>query len=69
MSGNAVTANNPALEYNGAVFRFCCPGCDTRFATTPITFSASSFQHPNQCTASSFDEQRAGQQPWMSAAR
>lgn len=35
MSGNAVTANNPALEYNGAVFRFCCPGCDTRFANKP----------------------------------
>jgi len=35
VKGNPIEANSPTVEYNGKVYAFCCPGCDTKFAKNP----------------------------------
>lgn len=35
VKGNEVEADSPTVEYNGKVYAFCCPGCDTKFAKNP----------------------------------
>lgn len=35
VKGNEVEADSPTVEYNGRVYAFCCPGCDTKFAKNP----------------------------------
>lgn len=38
MAGGATTAKSPAVEFNGAKFSFCCPGCDSSFTKTPMKY-------------------------------
>ncbi len=33
--GNTANPKGPTVEYNGAVYAFCCGGCDTKFAKDP----------------------------------
>jgi YHS domain-containing protein len=35
VKGNPIEADSPTVEYNGKVYAFCCPGCDTKFAKNP----------------------------------
>ena len=35
VKGEEVDADSPTVEYNGKVYAFCCPGCDTKFAKNP----------------------------------
>lgn len=35
VKGNPVEKDSPTVEYNGKVYAFCCPGCDTKFAKDP----------------------------------
>ena len=35
VKGNAIEDDSPTVEYNGKVYAFCCPGCDTKFAKNP----------------------------------
>lgn len=35
VKGNPVEEDSPTVEYNGKVYGFCCPGCDTKFAKNP----------------------------------
>lgn len=39
VKGNEVEAESPTVEYNGKVYAFCCPGCDTKFAKNPEKYS------------------------------
>jgi len=32
VKGNPIEADSPTVEYNGKLYAFCCPGCDTKFA-------------------------------------
>lgn len=34
--GNTANPKGPTVEYNGAVYAFCCGGCDTKFAKDPV---------------------------------
>ncbi|MDP2366255.1 MAG: YHS domain-containing protein [Ignavibacteria bacterium] len=35
VKGNEIEKDSPTVEYNGKVYAFCCPGCDTKFAKNP----------------------------------
>lgn len=39
VKGNAIEIDSPTVEYNGKVYAFCCPGCDTKFAKNPEKYS------------------------------
>jgi YHS domain-containing protein len=39
VQGNAVEDDTPTVEYNGKLYGFCCPGCDTKFAKNPEKYS------------------------------
>jgi len=39
VKGNAIEDDSPTVEYNGKVYAFCCPGCDTKFAKNPEKYS------------------------------
>jgi YHS domain-containing protein len=39
--GEAADMAGPKVEYNGAVFAFCCSGCDTAFSGDPAKILAS----------------------------
>lgn len=39
VKGNPVEEDTPTVEYNGKVYGFCCPGCDTKFAKNPERFA------------------------------
>lgn len=39
VKGNPIEADSPTVEYNGKVYAFCCPGCDTKFAKNPEKYS------------------------------
>jgi YHS domain-containing protein len=35
VKGNPIEENSPVVEYNGKIYAFCCPGCDTKFIKDP----------------------------------
>lgn len=39
VKGNPIEADSPTVEYNGKVYAFCCPGCDTKFAKSPEKYA------------------------------
>jgi YHS domain-containing protein len=39
VKGNLIEADSPTVEYNGKIYAFCCPGCDTKFAKNPEKYS------------------------------
>ena len=39
VKGNEVEADSPTVEYDGKVYAFCCPGCDTKFAKNPEKYA------------------------------
>lgn len=39
VKGNAIEDGSPTVEYNGKVYAFCCPGCDTKFAKNPEKYA------------------------------
>lgn len=39
VKGNPIEADSPTVEYNGKVYAFCCPGCDTKFAKDPVKYA------------------------------
>lgn len=41
MTKGYANLEGPSVVYAGAVFHFCCPGCDANFAKTPAKFVAS----------------------------
>ena len=39
VQGEEVEADSPTVEYDGKVYAFCCPGCDTKFAKNPEKYA------------------------------
>lgn len=39
VKGNPIEENTPTVEYNGKLYGFCCPGCDTKFAKNPEKYA------------------------------
>ena len=39
VKGNPVEDGTPTVEYNGKLYGFCCPGCDTKFAKNPEKYA------------------------------
>ena len=39
VKGNPIEADSPTVAYNGKVYAFCCPGCDTKFANNPEKYA------------------------------
>lgn len=39
VKGNPIEADSPTVEYNGKIYAFCCPGCDTKFAKNPEKYA------------------------------
>ncbi|MCL6493634.1 MAG: YHS domain-containing protein [Ignavibacterium sp.] len=39
VKGNPLEEDTPTVEYNGKVYGFCCPGCDTKFAKNPEKYA------------------------------
>jgi YHS domain-containing protein len=39
VKGNAVEEDTPTVVYNGKLYGFCCPGCDTKFAKNPEKYA------------------------------
>lgn len=39
VKGNEVEVDSPTVEYDGKVYGFCCPGCDTKFAKNPEKYA------------------------------
>lgn len=39
VKGNPIEEDSPTVEYNGKLYGFCCPGCDTKFAKNPEKYS------------------------------
>ena len=39
VKGNPVEEGTPIVEYDGKVYGFCCPGCDTKFAKNPEKYA------------------------------
>lgn len=39
VKGNPIEEDTPTVEYNGKVYGFCCPGCDTKFAKNPEKYA------------------------------
>ncbi len=39
VKGNPIEDDTPTVEYNGKVWGFCCPGCDTKFEKNPEKYS------------------------------
>lgn len=39
VKGNQVDEESPTVEYNGKVYGFCCPGCDSKFKKDPEKYS------------------------------
>jgi len=37
--GNPIEDDTPVVEYDGKIYGFCCPGCDTKFADNPEKYS------------------------------
>ncbi len=35
VKGNEIDKDTPTVEYNGKVYGFCCPGCDSKFKKDP----------------------------------
>lgn len=35
VKGEEVDSDSPTVEYNGKVYGFCCPGCETKFLKDP----------------------------------
>jgi YHS domain-containing protein len=39
VKGNPVEDGTPTVEYDGKLYGFCCPGCDTKFAKNPEKYA------------------------------
>lgn len=39
VKGNPVEEDTPTIEYDGKLYGFCCPGCDTKFAKNPEKYA------------------------------
>ncbi|MBT8380352.1 MAG: YHS domain-containing protein [Ignavibacteria bacterium] len=39
VEGGPVEDDTPTVEYDGKLYGFCCPGCDTEFANNPEKYS------------------------------
>jgi len=39
VQGNPIEEDTPTVEYNGKLYGFCCPGCDTKFQKKPEKYS------------------------------
>lgn len=39
VKGNPVEEDTPTVEYNGKLYGFCCPGCDSKFAKNPERYA------------------------------
>lgn len=39
VKGNPIEEDTPTVEYNGKLYGFCCPGCDTKFAKNPEKYA------------------------------
>ena len=39
VKGNPIEADSPTVVYNGKVYAFCCPGCDTKFEKNPEKYA------------------------------
>ena len=39
VKGNPIEEDTPTVEYDGKVYGFCCPGCDTKFANNPEKYA------------------------------
>ena len=39
VKGNPIEEDTPTVEYNGKIYGFCCPGCDTKFAKNPEKYA------------------------------
>ena len=39
VKGNPVEEGTATVEYNGKIYGFCCPGCDTKFAKNPEKYA------------------------------
>jgi YHS domain-containing protein len=39
VKGNSIEEDSPTVEYNGKLYGFCCPGCDTKFAKNPEKYA------------------------------
>lgn len=39
VKGNPIEDDSPTVEYNGKIYGFCCPGCDTKFAKNPEKYA------------------------------
>jgi len=39
VKGNPVEEDTPTVDYNGKLYGFCCPGCDTKFAKNPEKYA------------------------------
>ncbi|HEY7751836.1 MAG TPA: YHS domain-containing protein [Ignavibacteriaceae bacterium] len=39
VKGNPIEDDTPTVEYNGKLYGFCCPGCDTKFAKNPEKYA------------------------------
>jgi YHS domain-containing protein len=39
VKGNPIEDDTPTVEYDGKLYGFCCPGCDTKFAKNPKKYS------------------------------
>jgi YHS domain-containing protein len=38
VKGGEVDSDSPTFEYQGKVYGFCCPGCESKFEKDPETF-------------------------------
>ncbi len=41
VKGNPIEEDTPTVEYDGKLYGFCCPGCDTKFAKNPEKYAKS----------------------------
>ena len=39
VKGNAIEEDSPTVVYDGKIYAFCCPGCDTKFAKNPEKYA------------------------------
>lgn len=39
VKGDPIDEDTPTVEYNGKLYGFCCPGCDTKFAKNPEKYA------------------------------
>jgi len=38
VKGGEVDSDSPTFEYQGKVYGFCCPGCESKFEKDPETY-------------------------------